>query len=138
MDETPRPRIVLADTTPLYAAFTPRDQYHNQAQGDLRRLERERIPVGVLTTTIAEAHTLILYRHGVAPARAWIESVTPSATPIHPTMADFRSALDRISRYPDQRLTIFDALLYVVSERLKVPIWSYDRHFDVLRANRWY
>ena len=138
MDVAPRPRIVLADTTPLYAAFTPSDQYHEPAQSDLRRLEQDRLPVGVLTTTILEAHTLILFRHGASAARIWFDAIATRTTPTHPTMDDFKQATTHISRFPDQRLTIFDALMYVVSERLNVPIWSYDHHFDVLHAKRWY
>jgi predicted nucleic acid-binding protein len=138
MDVTARPRLVLADTTPLYAAFTPSDQYHDRAQSDLHRLEQERLPVGILTTTILEAHTLVLFRHGASSAHVWFDAIASMTTPIHPTMDDFKQATRHISRFPDQRLTFFDALMYVVSERLTIPIWSYDHHFDVLRATRWY
>ena len=138
MDEATRSRIVLADTTPLFAAFSPNDQFHDRAQADLRRLEQERRPVAVLTTTIVETHTLILYRQGAVAATAWFDAVAPSARMIHPTMEDFRTAVPYTRRFPDQRLTVFDALVDVVSNRLSVPIWSYDHHFDVLQADRWY
>jgi predicted nucleic acid-binding protein len=37
----------------------------------------------------------------------------------------------------DQDISLFDAITHVVSERLHVPVWSYDHHFDVLRTRRW-
>lgn len=138
MDDAARPRVVLADTTPLFAAFSPSDQYHDRAQDDLHRLERARIPVAGLTTTVLDGHSLVLFRQGAIAANTWLDAITRSAKPIHPTMEDFEAALLQIPRFPDQRLTIFDAIVYVISDRLRIPIWSYDHHFDVLRANRWY
>ena len=40
-------------------------------------------------------------------------------------------------RYRDQDLSLFDAIAAVVSERLSLPVWTYDHHFDVIRADVW-
>jgi predicted nucleic acid-binding protein len=109
-----------------------------RARANQNRLEQQRRPVAVLTTTLAEAHTLILYRQGASAAAAWFDAITPSVRMIHPTIEDFRTAIPLIRQFPDQRLMIFEALVYVVSNRLGLPIWSYDHHFDMLQANRWY
>ncbi len=45
-------RAVLADTGPLYAAADPSDQYHNRAQDELRRLQRQRALVLVAYPTL--------------------------------------------------------------------------------------
>ena len=138
MDEAPQRRVVLADSTPRFAATSPNDQYHARARQELAALEGARLRVAVLTTTIGETHRLILHRQGTSAAQAWLDAIGQTSIRIHPTDADFDAALQQVSRYSDQILTIYDALLFVVSERLSLPIWTYDFHFDVLGAQRWY
>lgn len=40
-------------------------------------------------------------------------------------------------RYPDQSITLFDAILAVLSDRLALPIWTFDHHFDVMGSDVW-
>ncbi len=40
-------------------------------------------------------------------------------------------------RYQDQDLSLFDAIAAVVSERLSLPVWTYDYHFEVMRVEVW-
>ena len=42
-----------------------------------------------------------------------------------------------ITHYPDQPITLFDALLAVMSERFDLPVWTFDHHFDVMRVAVW-
>lgn len=81
---------------------------------------------------------LILYRLGIPAAHRWLNDLTGSMTPLIPTTADTASAFALARRYPDQDLTLSDALLAVVGKRLAAAIWTYDAHFDVPRADRWY
>jgi len=55
-------QVFLADTGPLYAAVDPTDHYHLQAQGELAKLQRERLTVGVAYSTLIESYTLVLRR----------------------------------------------------------------------------
>jgi predicted nucleic acid-binding protein len=131
-------RAVLADTGPLYAAVDPDDQYHARAQAELIELAADGWQVLAILPTILEAYTLILHRLGIPTAHRWLDDLTGSATPLIPTAADATAAFALVRRYPDQDVTLFDALLAIVSTRLAATIWTYDAHFDILRADRWY
>jgi predicted nucleic acid-binding protein len=131
-------RAVLADTGPLYAAVDPDDQYHARAQAELADLIANGWQVAVTLPTAFEAYSLILYRLGIDAAHRWLDDLTASTTPLIPTVADAAAAFALVRRYPDQDLTLFDALLAVASKRLTAMVWTYDAHFDMLRAERWY
>jgi len=45
--------------------------------------------------------------------------------------------IERLLAYTDQPLSLVDAVLAVVSSRLASPVWTFDHHFDVLRAEVW-
>lgn len=128
---------VLADTGPLYAALDPSDRHHDRALEDIDRLNRAKRRVTVAYPTLCEAYSLILYRIGLAGAHRWLREVRSSATLINPTPEDYRHAIDRVSTYPDRKLSMFDAALAVLSERLSLPVWAYDHHFDVMRVEVW-
>jgi predicted nucleic acid-binding protein len=131
-------RTILADSGPLYAAVDPADQYHARAQAELTALAADGWQVAVLLPTILEAYSLILYRLGIPTAHRWLDDLSGGAVPVVPTAADTAAAFALVRRYPDQDLTLFDALLAIASTRLAASVWTYDAHFDVLRADRWY
>ena len=131
-------RTVLADTTPLYAAASTRDQYHARAQTELGELERGGWTVAVTVPTVMETYTLMLHRLGIPAAQQFLAALTGSATLIMPIEEDFAAAMALVQSYRDQPLTLFDTLLAAVSSRLALPVWTYDAHFDVVRADRWY
>lgn len=131
-------RIVLVDTGPLYAAVDPDDQYHARAQAELVELAADGWQVAVMLPTVLEAYSLILYRLGIPTAHRWLDDLGGSVAPLIPSAADTASAFAFVRRYPDQDLTLFDALLAIVSKRLATAVWTYDAHFDMLRADRWY
>ncbi len=54
-----------------------------------------------------------------------------------PTAEDYRTARTVVARYPDQHLTLFDALVAAVGIRTALPVWTYDHHFDILRVPVW-
>jgi predicted nucleic acid-binding protein len=130
-------RAVLADTGPLYAAVDPDDQHHTQAQQELGELQRRRLTVMLVYPTLSETYTLVLYRLGRSTARSWLQEILQGGTLINPTPEDYRVAVSKIEAYPDQPITLFDATLAVLSKRLSVPVWTYDHHFDVMRAAVW-
>ncbi|MBI3666300.1 MAG: hypothetical protein HY236_08765 [Acidobacteria bacterium] len=128
---------ILADTGPLYAAADPSDQYHRRAHEELRRLGKQGHSVVIAYPTLLEAYTLVLRRLGPEFAHAWLEEVLTGSGLINPTARDYSEAARRTRDYPDQPLTLFDTVLAVLSERLALPIWTYDRHFEMMRMKLW-
>ncbi len=55
-----------------------------------------------------------------------------------PTTEDYEGAVARVLHYQDQNISLIDAVSAEIGARLEVPVWTYDHHFDVLGAERWY
>ncbi|WP_199245861.1 type II toxin-antitoxin system VapC family toxin [[Phormidium] sp. ETS-05] len=130
-------RAVIADTGPLYAAFDVSDQYHNRAQVELQQLERERLQVIIPYPVVWEAYSLIMQRLGPVLALQFLDSLQLGAQFFNPTLDDYQAAIELVGLYPDQRITLFDALTGVISQRLRYPVWTYDYHFDVMGIPVW-
>lgn len=128
---------MLADTGPLYATLDPRDDRFEQAREEVSRLNSKRLSVALSFPVLCESYSLVLYRLGSRRARAWLEEVRGQASLVNPSPRDYEAAADLISAYPDQRLSLFDAVTAVLSERLGLPVWTYDHHFDVMQINVW-
>jgi predicted nucleic acid-binding protein len=130
-------RTLIADTGPLYAAADPDDQYHARAQRELKRLARDQHELVVAYPTLLEAYTLLLYRLGTQTASSWLEEVRTGAAFVNPTPEDYREAVERTLAYTDQQISLFDATVAVLANRLDFLVWTYDHHFDVMRAEVW-
>jgi predicted nucleic acid-binding protein len=129
-------RAVLADTGPLYAAVDPEDAHHARALQELQQLGRDRLEIMVLYSTLIEAYSLILFRLGRNVASDWLTEMANAAF-INPMPEDYRQATARIRSLADQPITLFDALAAVIATRLKLNVWTYDHHFDVMRVPVW-
>ena len=130
-------RAVLADTGPLYAAADSSDAHHERAHRELKRLVRERRDVLVVYPILLEAYTLVLYRLGKSAASNWLNDVLTGSTLLNPSSEDYRTAVRRLVKLQDQPISLFDATLAVVSDRLSTEVWTYDHHFDLLRTAVW-
>ena len=130
-------RSVLADTGPLYALSDPSDQYHARAREQTTRLGAEGYLVAVTYPTITETYTLVLSRLGAQYAHGWIEQLLDGVVAINPEPGDYQKAILLVLSYPDQLITLFDALIAVLAEKMGHPVWSYDHHFALMRAVRW-
>lgn len=128
---------MLADTGPLYAVVDPRDNRFGRARADVARLNSERLSVAVSYPVLCESYSLILRRLGVERARGWLDEISGQASLVNPSSGDYEAAADLISGFPDQPLSMFDAITAVLGERLGLPVWSYDHHFDVVRVEVW-
>ena len=129
-------RAVLADTSPLYAANDEGDAYHLRALGDLKKLARDRREVLIAYPILLEAYSLLLYRLGRNAAADWLTEVSDSPF-VNPAPEDYRWAFARIRALPDQRITLFDATLAALATRLRLEVWTYDHHFDMMRVPVW-
>ena len=130
-------RAVLADTGPLYAAADPDDAYHQRARRELKRIARDKREVIVAYPTLAEAYTLVLYRLGKEAALSWLDDVRSGVSLVNPTPEDYQEAMQKLLAFPDQPITLFDATLTVLCGRLGAEVWTYDHHFDLMRAAVW-
>ncbi len=128
---------LIADTGPLYAAVDPDDQYHWRAQRELKRLRQERRRLIVAYPTLLESYTLVLYRIGSAAAITWLQQVRRGTVFLNPVAVDYQEAASKVARFKDQKITLFDATVAVLAERFGLRIWTYDHHFDVMRAPVW-
>lgn len=130
-------RAVLADTGPLYAALDPDDDNHECARKDIERLNLEELGVIVAYPTLCEGYSLVLYRLGIAAAHGWLEELRESASLLNPTPDDYGRASEVMLGYRDQSFSLFDAVTASLGERLGLPVWTYDHHFDVMRVEVW-
>ena len=128
---------VLADTGPLYATVDPRDDNFERAREDVDRLNGERLSVAVPFPVLCESYSRVLYRLGVGTARRWLGEIHDGASLFNPTPEDYGAARGVILAHPDQKSSLFDAVTAALSERLGLPVWSYDHHFDVMRVEVW-
>ena len=130
-------RSVLADTGPLYALVDPDDQHHERAKGELDRLSAEGSILLVAFPTLMESYTLVLRRLGVQFAQGWWREIIEGIGLVTPGREDYLEAGRRAGLYSDQEITLFDALSAVLCDELEAPIWTYDYHFNVMRAAVW-
>lgn len=93
--------------------------------------------VTVLTSNLLEGYSLVLYRRGIQAAQRWSAEVEASASLLNPTADDYSEAVRLLSGYPDQPISLFDALLAAVARRLGLAVWTFDHQFDVMRVEVW-
>ena len=129
-------RAVLADTGPLYAAVDSDDAHHKLARQQLQTLAAERYEVFVAYPTLLEAYSLILFRLGRHAAVRWLGEIA-AASLLNPSAEDYRQASMKAGTFADQAITLFDATVAVLALRLKLEVWTYDHHFDLMRVGVW-
>ncbi len=130
-------RSLLADTGPLYALVDPDDEHHQRATGELEQISAQGSILLLPFPTLMESYTLVLRRLGTLTAQVWWREIVEGVGLLCPGRKDYLEAGRRAGLYPDQQITLFDALTAVLSEELEAPIWTYDYHFDLMRAAVW-
>lgn len=127
---------VLADTGPLYAALDPDDSHHKRAHRELRRLGASNHDIVIAYPTLLEAYTLALFRLGEADAGRWLDEMSGAAL-VNPSAEDYRQAVSRAQSLKNQPITLFDAVVAILADRLGLQVWTYDHHFDAMRVAVW-
>jgi predicted nucleic acid-binding protein len=79
----------------------------------------------------------LLYRLGFKDAIGFTQSCVDSVQILNPTEEQFLLAVKKVSCYPDQKITIVDAVTAILSGKMKLPVWTYDRHFDIMGTLVW-
>jgi predicted nucleic acid-binding protein len=129
-------RAVLADAGPLYAAADEGDAHHLRALRELKKLAADRRTVLVPYPALLEAYTLIVFRLGSHAAIGWLAEIT-TAPLLNPGPEDYNQAYTTVRALADQRITLVDATVAALASRLKLDVWTYDHHFDVMRVDVW-
>ena len=129
---------VLADTGPLYAAVDPDDEHHHRARKEIHQLQLQGRGIVVAWPVLLEAYTLVLYRLGHRTATRWLDNLLSGADLIHPASEDYREAISRVTRFTDQKITLFDAVTATLAIRMGIEVWTYDHHFDRLKVPVWH
>ena len=128
---------MLADTCPLYALRDPDDARHARASGELKRLGAGRLTVAVPYPVLLEAYSLVMRKLNLAEARAFLSHVEATYPTVLADRPDHEEASRSVRRYPDQDVTMVDAVVAAMASRLSVPVWTHDHHFDTLGAAVW-
>lgn len=129
------PRRVLVDTGVLYALIDPSDQYHVRAHREAALLAGWDVLLAY--PILLESYSLVLQRLGRQVAGQYLAQASSSFSIVNVITDDYQAAIDLIDRYGDQVISLFDAVLAVLSERLDVMLWTFDSDFDVLRVPVW-
>ena len=130
-------KAILADTTPLYGAIDTSDQFHARAQAEIQRIAKEKLIVVVSFPVYIETYSLLLYRLGFEQANRFSQNCLESANLLNPTEEQYLKAIKKVQQFPDQTITIVDALTAILSDELNIPVWTYDYHFDVMKISVW-
>ena len=130
-------KAILADTTPLYGAIDTSDQFHARAQAEIQRIAKEKLIVVVSFPVYIETYSLLLYRLGFEQANRFSQNCLESANFLNPTEEQYLKAIKKVQQFPDQTITIVDALTAILADELNIPVWTYDYHFDVMKISVW-
>jgi len=130
-------KAVLTDTGPLYALADPSDQFRARARAEIDSIEKRGLQVAAGYPTLCESHTLALRRLGAGYASQWLAEMLEGAVLLNPEAADYMIAAAQLDRFPDQPITLVDAVTAVMANRLGMPVWTFDRHFATIRVKLW-
>lgn len=130
-------RGVLLDTSVLFALADPNDQYHARAKAERSHASGLSLRFLASYPTLLETHSLVLRNLPLPYARSWLQEVIERLEGVNPSPGDYLSAAMRFRRFSDQDISLHDATLAVLSEQLEIPVWTFDRHFELLGAQIW-
>jgi|SRR5579871_85975 len=128
---------ILADTGPLFALADPSDQYHKRAAAELETISKRDLSIAVSYPTLCEAHSLVLRRLGGVYSREWLKQVIDGTVLLSPEPGDFLLAAAQLEQFSDHPITLVDSVTAVMSRRLAIAVWSFDRHFTTMRVGIW-
>lgn len=128
---------MLADTGPLYAMRDPGDERYDRAREELRRIGEAGLTVAVPYPVLLEAYTLVMRKLGLPQARGFLAELEEKYPFVLASRGDHDAAANTVRRYPDQEITLVDALICAMGLRLAAPVWTHDHHLDIVGAPVW-
>lgn len=86
---------------------------------------------------LLETHKLILRREAPSFAARYLDALIAGSKVVNPLAEHYRAGLEVAKRFRDQKLSLYDTTLSVLSRTFGLPIWTFDADFDILGAQVW-
>jgi predicted nucleic acid-binding protein len=86
---------------------------------------------------LLECYSLVMRKLGTRQAHALLAQLASTSIFANATTEDYQDASITVLPYRNQDISLFDAVLAAMSDRLEAPVWTFDHHFDVLGVNVW-
>jgi len=139
METSPSPVLegagkAFADTSYFYALLNAQDPDHPKALRIAEQILLAHAEVFATWDVISETATLLRYRMNYTAARKFLTQLVPELTVVQPTEDDRVSAIQLFLQKRDWKLSLCDALSYVVvSTYLEwAPCLGFDADFRAL------
>ena len=111
-------RGLIADTGPLYAAIDIDDQYPQRSQQELKIINQQKLAILVPSPIYLETHKLILQSLGITAALKFTRDIEKQVNFVNPTAKDYQAATSIITKFPDQKMTLFDAVTVILANQI--------------------
>ena len=85
---------------------------------------------------VLECYNLLYKKHTLGTAHDWLGFAFDDLI-ANPSPNDYREAAELLQTYEDQKLSLVDGVIAVLAEQLKLPVWTFDAHFDILGTSVW-
>lgn len=127
-------RFCFADTSFFYAALDARDRDHRSARRLAAAIRSRGIAVVTTWEVVVETVTLLRHRYSFQGAKTFIDVVLPRLNVVYASTSERAEALAVFGRLGrDRRLSLCDALSYVIVRRLGFPpCLAFDEDFAAM------
>lgn len=131
---------LFVDSGAWLAFFSARDGHHREADRLIREAVRRKIPLFTSNLVLAEVHRLLLFRAGIRPAAAALDSIdkSPSVSVWFDDPSSHQEARRWLSRLSDQVISYTDAVSFALMKQHRCTVAvSFDHDFVVAGFSRW-
>lgn len=122
---------VFVDTSGLLALLNPKDDNHPGAAGAFARLQVRQAPLVSTSFVLVETYALLGRRFGLDAVRQFREDFAPLVDVVWVDEALHDAGLDLLLSRRARRLSLVDAVSFVVMQRRKIDdAFAFDPHFE--------
>jgi len=133
-----KPYSCFIDTGAYFAAFFPKDNYHQQSLEIWESIENSDIKIITSNHILDELATLLARKTNYSFAASQLKAIyTDSKIHIERSNhADELQALSFFQKYSDQKISFTDCISFAIMKRLNITqIFTFDQHFEYLGFN---